>query len=57
MEMLACLFYFELESIPEKINGKFVAVGQVQYSERRRDPAFSLLLHQLQYQIPLPHFT
>ena len=45
--MLASLFYFELESIPEKINGKFVAVGHIQCLERRRDPAFSLLLHRL----------
>lgn len=45
--MLASLFYFELESIPEKIDGKFVTVGHIQCSERRRDPAFSLLLHRL----------
>jgi len=45
--MLASLFYFELESMPEKMNGKFVAVGHIQCSERRRDPAFSLLLHRL----------
>ena len=45
--MLSFLFYFELESMPEKMNGKFVAVGHIQCSERRRDPAFSLLLHRL----------
>ena len=28
--MLASLFYFELESMLEKINGNFVAVGHVQ---------------------------
>jgi len=29
------------------MNGKFVAVGHIQCSERRRNSAFSLLLHRL----------
>ena len=45
--MITSLFYFELESIPERIDGKFVGVGHIQCSLRRNSFAFSLLLHRL----------
>ncbi|EXJ56219.1 uncharacterized protein A1O5_12675 [Cladophialophora psammophila CBS 110553] len=45
--MLTSLFYFELESIPEKIDGRFVAIGHIQCSLRRNHLAFSLLLGRL----------
>ena len=45
--MLASLFYFELESIPEKTNGMFAVVGHIQCLERRQDLAFPLLLQRL----------
>ena len=45
--MVASLFYFELESIPEEIDGKSVGIGYIQCSLRKNSPAFLLLLHQL----------
>jgi hypothetical protein len=45
--IVASLFYFELESVPEKIDGKFVGIGYIQCTLRRTSPAFPLLLSQL----------
>lgn len=45
--MVASLFYFELDSMPERLDGKSVGTGHIQCSLRRNSPAFSLLLHQL----------
>lgn len=45
--LVASLFYFELESIPERINGKSVGRGHIQCSIRRHHPGFSLLLDRL----------
>ena len=45
--MVASLFYFELDSIPEEIEGKSVGIGYIQCVLRKNSPAFSLLLHQL----------
>jgi hypothetical protein len=45
--MVASLFYFELESIPERTDDKVVVIGHIQCSLRRNNLAFSLLLHRL----------
>jgi hypothetical protein len=45
--MIASLFYFELDSIPDRIDGKYVGIGHIQCLLRRNSPAFSLLLRQL----------
>lgn len=45
--MVASLFYFELESIPETVDGQSIAVGHIQCSVRSNSPAFPLLLRQL----------
>ena len=45
--MIASLFYFELDSKPDNIEGKSVGTGHIQCSIRRRNPAFPLLLRQL----------
>ena len=45
--MVASLFYFELDSKPDNVEGKSVGTGHIQCSIRRRNPAFPLLLRQL----------
>lgn len=45
--MLTSLFYFELESIPERKDGKFLVIGHIQCSLRRNSPAFPLFLRRL----------
>jgi hypothetical protein len=45
--MVASLFYFELESMPERFDGKSVGTGHILCSLRRNSPGFSLLLDQL----------
>lgn len=45
--MVASMFYFELESTPERIDGRSVGVGHIQCSQRRNSLAFPLLLRQL----------
>lgn len=45
--MVASLFYFELDSLPEKREGKYSGTGYILCSIRRNDPAFQVLLHKL----------
>ena len=45
--MIASLFYFELDSKPDNVEGKFVGTGHIQCSIRRTSPAFYALLRQL----------
>ena len=45
--LVASLFYFELDSIPERFNDKSVGTGYIQCSLRHNSPVFSLLLNQL----------
>jgi hypothetical protein len=45
--MVASLFYFELDSIPDRTDGRFVGVGHIRCLLRTNSPAFSLLLHRL----------
>ncbi|KKY22693.1 putative patatin-like phospholipase [Phaeomoniella chlamydospora] len=45
--MVASLFYFELDSIPERFEGKRVGYGYIRCALRCNSPAFSVLLNQL----------
>jgi hypothetical protein len=45
--MILSLFYFELKSIPESINGKFAGIDHIQCSLHRKSLVFFLLLHRL----------
>ena len=45
--LIASLFYFELESIPERRNGGFFAAGHILCLRRRFDPALEALLNKL----------
>lgn len=45
--MVASLFYFELDSIPERDNGRYVGSGCIFCTIRHIDPAFQVLMHQL----------
>lgn len=44
---IASLFYFEIDSIPERCNGEYVGTGFILCCLRRNDPALELLLDQL----------
>ncbi|KAI9656458.1 MAG: hypothetical protein M1821_004664 [Bathelium mastoideum] len=44
---IASLFYFELDSIPKHINGKYVGSGSIFCVLCRRDPAFAVLIQKL----------
>lgn len=45
--MVASLFYFELEAIPESISGQSIAIGHIQCSLRHTSHTFPVLLQQL----------
>ncbi|KAM7210074.1 patatin-like phospholipase-like protein [Rhypophila decipiens] len=45
--IIASLFYFELDSIPEKRNGEFWGVGRIFCFRRRSDPALAALATKL----------
>ncbi|KAF2182627.1 hypothetical protein K469DRAFT_711798 [Zopfia rhizophila CBS 207.26] len=45
--VVASLFYFELDSIPERFDGKHVGTGHILCSLRGNNPALKLLLNQL----------
>jgi hypothetical protein len=45
--MVASLFYFELDSLPQKCDGKYVLTGHILCSVRRSDPALEVLLSKL----------
>lgn len=45
--MIASLFYFKLDSLPERVKGKHVGTGRIQCVVRRSNPAFRPLLDQL----------
>ncbi len=45
--MIASLFYFELESVLQRSEGKYIGRGHLFCSIRRNDPAFQLLFDRL----------
>jgi hypothetical protein len=45
--VVASLFYFELDAIPQRDDGKYIVLGRVLCSLRRHDPAFKELFDQL----------
>lgn len=45
--MIASLFYFELDSLPERQEGKYTIVGRILCSIRRNEPAFEALFSRL----------
>ena len=45
--VIASLFYFELDSLPKRSDGKYVVTGHILCSIRRSDPAFTALLSKL----------
>jgi len=45
--MIASLFYFELESIPQRSGGKYIGTGHILCSIRCSDPGFQLLFDRL----------
>ena len=45
--MIASLFYFELDSLPERHDGKYIVTGHILCSITRSDPAFGALLSKL----------
>lgn len=45
--LIASLFYFELDSAPERYDGKYVITGHIQCSIRCNDPAFESLFSKL----------
>lgn len=44
---IASLFYFEIDSIPEKWNGEYIGTGAILCCLRPKDLAFSVLIDQL----------
>ncbi|KAI9772432.1 MAG: hypothetical protein M1840_000635 [Geoglossum simile] len=45
--VIASLFYFELDSIPERSNGEYIGTGYILCSLRYNNPAFRVLLDRL----------
>ena len=45
--MIASLFYFELDSIPQRSEGKYIGTGHILCSIRYSDPGFKLLFDRL----------
>jgi len=45
--MIASLFFFELDSMPRRLGGKYVGTGHILCSIRPSEPAFSVLFHRL----------
>jgi hypothetical protein len=45
--MIASLFYFELDSLPQRYNGEYTLLGHISCTLRRSDPALEALLEKL----------